>query len=82
MPSLAATMGVMLPLELPDTGTRGSHSGTSSMRTHSFTEIAILTVINLLRHETPATDVWSDLKFFSLECHCEMKSGVLARQST
>lgn len=82
MPPLAATMGVMLSLEPPGTGAQGSHSGTSSIRTHSFTEIAILTVINLLCHETPATDVWSDLKIFSLECHCEMKSSVLAHQST
>lgn len=49
---------------------------------HSFAEIAILTVINLHHRETAATYVWSDLKFFSLECHFEMKSGVLACQST
>lgn len=38
------------------------------IRKHSSTEIAVLTVINLQCREIATTNVWSDLRFFSLEC--------------
>lgn len=40
------------------------------IRKHSSAEIAVLTIINLQCPEITTTNVWPDLRFFSLECQC------------